>query len=138
MPDKALGAYGGFKGRSIGARAAPLADISIELSQILRILPAKTAPDHERRHGGYQNSRKDYEYEAKWMAVIPRQLACWLRLGRINFWQGIKRRHRMAFLVIFRNNDTNCQCQKMNGKEKKQNTVLCVPSQKQKNEGTKK
>jgi hypothetical protein len=61
-----------------------------------------------------------------------------LRLGRIDFGKGIKHQLNLALLVIFRNNDTDCQGQKVNGKEKKQNTVLGVASQKQKNEGTEK
>jgi hypothetical protein len=87
---------------------------------------------------GYQNSRKRYAPGAGWIDVSRLQFFCFLRLARIDSGKGIKRQYGTAFLIIFGNDDTDCQGQKMDSKEKKQNSVLGVPTQKQKNEGAKK
>ena len=95
-------------------------------------------PGHERLHAGYQGSEMRYASAPMWIDSGCLQFAGLLRLGRIDFGKGIKRQHGTAFLVIFGSDDTNCQGQQVNGKEKKQHTILGVPSQKQKNEGAEK
>ncbi len=58
-------------------------------------------------------------------------------IGRIGLGKGLDLQHLMALLVKSRGNDADGQGYDMNGKEKEQYPIFCVPAQKQKNKGAK-